>query len=305
MLSKFVQIDKTTNNVLDIYTASKNPTGVEDWFEVETSFVFNPPISKGLWRYISVDNFIYMGMYSIQLPENEYTYDDFIDIVSTKRMSAYIQEKVFIENDYKKYILMIHDTCHTLKTIINSYDHPDSILDYETKYQETANSRISNIESVTGWTKVRGRSVSGDIKGTYCYFTTGDNASLDTGNNTTDYTITVGSGYTYLDFSPTYDFEIAGGMVTIHATPSEMSGKNFKVSFILAPDIPVEMGGSYPFIQNKKFCEHCLTYERVVDPKLIRYDPTYYSHKVRVALTYETNPEIDVEIYLDTYVVTS
>ena len=126
------------------------------------------------------------------------------------------------------------------------------------------------IESSSGWVRTRARKQFGDLKGKFIYFTTGDDQSLDSGGDS-DYSITVTSTGTYIDYYPNFNYEISGGSVVVHESSGYMIDKELKISFILAPDIPVEYGGSWPFISNKKLNQFCLSYERNVDPKYLRY----------------------------------
>jgi len=231
-------------------------------------------------------------------------YIEFIALATTRGYLKQIQWVYDTATGVPRYYLRFWDGPECYACFIT--DDP-SILDFETKYKGNANGKILAIpiESTTGWMKTRSRSTAGDLKLTYIYFTTGDENSLDCGD-ATEYSITVSDAFTdlkgnirkmtHIDFMPSYSYELGGGGLCIRG---DLTGKNLKLSFIAAPDIPSEYGGSVKFIDNKQFNDSVKRYDLVADAKFFRYvHATPVANKVRVCCTHGVNDHIECELYL-------
>jgi len=232
------------------------------------------------------------------------TYSEFISIATSRDYLIKIQWTYDEDTGIPRYFLKFWDGPECYECMIT--DTP-SINDFVTKYKSSANGKILAIpiESTTGWMKTRSRSTAGDLKLTYIYFTTGDENSLDCGD-ATEYSIAVSDAFTdlkgnirkmtHIDFMPSYSYELGGGGLCIRG---DLTGKNLKLSFIAAPDIPSEYGGSVKFIDNKQFNDSIKRYDLVADAKLFRYvHATPVASKVRVCCTHGVNDHIECELYL-------
>jgi len=294
----YIKVNKNTR-IIEDYSEELFSDLSEDYFQLKTTFDFRPSLEEGHWKNVKGHIFEFIAYKDNRhFSDNQYSYTDFINLVGFKNGLNRLQFKE-LTNLYK--IWFVDGTVESFCLLYKDFDSA-SINDFKTKYQSYSNQKIDPIETATGWMKIRSRKVSGDLKGKYVYFTTGDDQSLDADGDT-HYSIAVTTGKTIIDFMPNYNYEIAGGYVRINATAMEMEDNWVKAKFIMAPDIPVEYGGSWPFISNKKFNKYCLEYSREVDPKLMKYDAVNPINKIRLELTYDTNPEVEVEIYLDIYIV--
>lgn len=232
------------------------------------------------------------------------TYSEFIAKATSRDYLTKIQWVYDEDTGIPRYFLKLWDGPECYETCVE--DTP-SINDFETKYKDDANGKVFliPIESTTGWMKTRSRRLAGDLKLTYIYFTTGDANSFDCGE-ATEYSITVSDTFTdqkgelrkmtCIDFTPPYTYELGGGGFCIL---SGLAGKQLKLSFIAAPDIPVEYGGSIKFIDNKQFNDSIKRYDLEVDPKVFKYNPSIpVANRVRVCCTHGVYDHIDCELYL-------
>jgi hypothetical protein len=200
--------------------------------------------------------------------------------------------------EYDAYSLKAFDGCYVLEIdVANIPDNNAEYTDFVSHYLSLSNKKIIPFETVTGWLKVRSRKLSGDLQMNFIYFTTGILSSFDDGG-VTEYSMLINEAKTLtcIDFSPAYDCELGGGGIRVI---SDLSGKNLKVNFIAAPDIPSQYGGSFKFVGNKRFDSYRMEYQLDTDPKLIKYNaaiPT--ANKMRLEVTHGATDLIAIEYYL-------
>ena len=86
---------------------------------------------------------------------------------------------------------------------------------------------------------------------------------------------------TIIDWEPTFDIDIVGGMLRQISAPSE----SVDLWIIAAPDIPAQYGGSKLFVSNLdlRFMGEGLNVDGKA-PKFVAYDATYHSGKFRIIL---------------------
>jgi hypothetical protein len=253
-MNYYVKVKEVNNRVIDYIISETPPLIEEGFFYVCEKVNFYPPLSESVWVYQGNHRFkVEFIKQEYALKTDSYTYTEFINIITTKNLLESLQEEKKEILDYYIYKLSFSDENKTIFCCIDSENDADSVNDYELNYQSKANKPYAkkveidslanlSVESSTGWLRTRARQVSGDLKGKFVYFTTGDANSLDAGGDSS-YSIAVENGKTYIDFFPACSYEIAGGSVRLLTSSESMSGKSCKLAFILAPDIPVESGG--------------------------------------------------------------
>lgn len=223
------------------------------------------------------------------------TYQQFISYASSKNLLQYIQWIYDEGTGSPRYFLTLWDGGRVEEvTVTETAD----ISDFETKYKNSSNLKIFPIEGATGWLKTRPRKLGGDVQLNFIYFTTCVPESLDSGDNT-EYTMAVSEDATttVIDFNPSHSYEVSGGGVCIIGYPAQ---KTFKMRFIAAPDIPAEYGGSFVFVNNKKFTGELDKFVLSdVDAKLFRYhESTPTANKLRLEIVHDANERADFEFYL-------
>jgi hypothetical protein len=106
---------------------------------------------------------------------------------------------------------------------------------------------------------------------------------------------------TVIDFEPTCDYYIAGGLVdsVVQATQSVHA---FAIG---APDIPANYGGSKMFIQNVDVACHPAGFGVQADgraPKWLQYSATLHTSKMRFLFMHAAGYQLGMNIELETYV---
>lgn len=106
---------------------------------------------------------------------------------------------------------------------------------------------------------------------------------------------------TAIDFQPTFDIDLIGGDFSIADTPTAP----VYMHALLAPDIPVGMGGSVPFANGGFDLASLRTgIVRIFDGrgvKSIPYDPVYNSNKLRVTMRHSLGEVVRVQITVDLF----
>ena len=77
-----------------------------------------------------------------------------------------------------------------------------------------------------------------------------------------------------------------------------------KITCILAPDIPVQYGGSYVFINNKSIIKDYDSFELYTSPKYIAYlSGTPVANKIQFNISHDANENIKLEMFVRIYKV--
>lgn len=104
---------------------------------------------------------------------------------------------------------------------------------------------------------------------------------------------------TCLDWHPTYEMEIVGGMLQILEAPTT----DAYMWAIIAPDIPEEYGGSVPFLAGgfnlKFFKSGSIEHYDGRSSKKITPDFVYNSSKFRIVVKHNAGVEIGVQVYFE------
>lgn len=107
---------------------------------------------------------------------------------------------------------------------------------------------------------------------------------------------------TYVDFEPTFDYDIFGCKLMIENAPSSRA----YLWAIAVPDVPKAYGGSKEFMgggMNLKMMEtKCIAYTDGKSSKILKYDPTYHTNKIRIIVKHSAGEQIGLQMIYDFYV---
>lgn len=196
--------------------------------------------------------------------------------------------------------------------IIFAYDGPQKYYCIITKYDTTEyNHFISNVKNDISNTnlietkdrnyeaiRVRPMPVLGDLHWTPVYFKTSDNTSFKA-RYSSIWDVSITSTQTILTFMPQYNYSAEGGRISLIG--SKPLG-NLELDVIVAPYIPVEMGGSIETAVGKKFIHDNEVLELYSSPKFLRYESEYpYANSVQFIFNYDENLEAEFEISMKLY----
>jgi hypothetical protein len=104
---------------------------------------------------------------------------------------------------------------------------------------------------------------------------------------------------TWLDFEPTYDFEVSGGWVCIPDTLPGNDDDKWEIHVVGAPDIPEGMGGSVKFICNprlKWIRGQRLNIDASLNPAELTYNAVYHSNKIRFVIKHPVGAQCEMQI---------
>lgn len=104
---------------------------------------------------------------------------------------------------------------------------------------------------------------------------------------------------TCLDFGPNYAYEVQSGV--IQATTISLNGEIFQASAILAPDIPVESGGSKYFARNRRIFSTDSYVVEAVGPGKIAYNSTIPINVLRIELIHNKGIQQEFQCELKIY----
>lgn len=104
---------------------------------------------------------------------------------------------------------------------------------------------------------------------------------------------------TWIDWEPSYDIEIMGGLLDV---PTELSGSNdnaWEVHIVAAPDVPVAYGGCIQLVTNPRLKwskGRQIGVDAALNPKVIKYDPVYHSGKIRTILKHPAGAQTEFQL---------
>lgn len=111
--------------------------------------------------------------------------------------------------------------------------------------------------------------------------------------------VTANCTKTCLDWHPTYQLEIVGGMLQVLEPPTT----DAYMWAIIAPDIPEAYGGSVPFLAGgfnlKFFKSGSIEHYDGRSAKLINPDFVYNSSKFRIVVKHEPGVQIGIQVYFE------
>lgn len=202
-------------------------------------------------------------------------------------------------------------------------DGGTEVTDFETNFKPAGNASSSDIDGIPffrlkaskkGWSfwalpieittstlsgSVYSKDASGtNIPGITCKIYDNNNAEITTAGllnanlNTCVKTV--------LDFEPTFDYEMIGGILRINSNP----GTDIRLWIVGAPDIPAIYGGSKEFASgiNLKFLAPDSAFEidgRVT--KYVTYSADTHQGKLRIILKHPAGTQINLQAVIHTY----
>lgn len=105
---------------------------------------------------------------------------------------------------------------------------------------------------------------------------------------------------TVIDWEPTHDYEIIGGMFKIASVPTE----DIRLWVIGVPDIPVEYGGSKEFASNINLKYIGIEEGVKADgraPKYLQYNSELHTNKIRLILEHPAGVKHDIHMLLEIF----
>lgn len=160
-------------------------------------------------------------------------------------------------------------------------------------------------QSSTEKLTVKDSTFSGPLYLTFCRFKTGlggGDPSFKHGGETL-WSIDVSTpGLTIVKFSPNFDYQIDGAGFRLRG-PKPVNETVFS-RVILAPSIPAEYGGSYPFIRNFEISKDYDEYERITAPKYIKYYGAPGPSEIAFEITHDPADFVPLMVFLSIYKVT-
>ena len=110
---------------------------------------------------------------------------------------------------------------------------------------------------------------------------------------------------TYFDFEPTYNYELIRGSIDVPPSLGSVETEDiYELHCIAAPDVPVSMGGSHPFISNphlKWKKSVCFGADSAMNPAEFTYSATYHTNKLRFYFIHPTGEKCDFQIAIELY----
>ena len=113
-------------------------------------------------------------------------------------------------------------------------------------------------------------------------------------NVVTDYTLCT---QTWIDWEPTYCYEIAGGSIFVPTLPADLD--LWALYVIAAPDYPESYGGSLAFISNphlKWVQNQYIIEDESLNPCNVDYVPGYHFTKVRWIIKHPIGAQVEFQI---------
>ncbi len=105
---------------------------------------------------------------------------------------------------------------------------------------------------------------------------------------------------TILDIEPPYDIYVAGGKLRMLTLPAE----DIRMSVMGVPDVPANMGGSKPFIQNINLKFLSVTEGVNADgraAKWLQYNATYHTNKIRFIFYHSAGFTFPLSVFMEVY----
>ena len=206
-----------------------------------------------------------------------------------------MQYELDVRGSDKYYILTCYDGPIRFECKINTLDNADDVTHFETNYKDYCNDAIVKRDPTTKAPLYKRGDVSKHLFANYSYFTTYDANSLDAANSDYDIALT-GDTVTTVIYNPEASYWMEGGSIQL-VTPSPTC--SCKTVLTLAPDIPVESGGSVVLINNKKFDANLKTFEIEGYPQYVEYNSEApLANKLELKITHDAECSLDFEICL-------
>jgi hypothetical protein len=104
---------------------------------------------------------------------------------------------------------------------------------------------------------------------------------------------------TQLDWEPTHDYELVGGMLQQQAVPSS----SVRLWIVGVPDVPAAYGGSKEFVTNidlKFFSDKGIILDGRA-PKFLAYSATYHTNKMRFVFRHNAGFKHKIHINMEIY----
>jgi len=121
------------------------------------------------------------------------------------------------------------------------------------------------------------------------------------GNTTTNNSL---AKETWIDWEPTFDYEILGGTFFV---PNTLSGDNddaWEIHVIGAPDLSAQYGGSLHLIANpriKWLKGQNFGIDSSMNPAMLNYDATYHTNKIRAIIKHPVGAQTEFQLNLKVF----
>lgn len=109
---------------------------------------------------------------------------------------------------------------------------------------------------------------------------------------------------TWLDFEPTFDYEVSGGWVCIPDVLPGNDDDKWEIHVVGAPDIPAAMGGEIPFICNprlKWIRGQRLNIDASLNPAELKYSAVYHTNKIRFVIKHPVGAQCEMQINIKVF----
>ncbi len=106
---------------------------------------------------------------------------------------------------------------------------------------------------------------------------------------------------TVMDWQPTYDMDIIGGVMMISSSPANRA----YMWVVVAPDIPENLGGSVPHVAGGWNLQFFNAKDKILvdgrGAKFLAYDPVYNSNKLRTIIKHAAGDNIGMQIIFESF----
>lgn len=200
----------------------------------------------------------------------------------------------------------------------------DELDDFETNYKSDGNRKLGSPKdsdgslmqrtkiTTTGWhyqlhgiefsTSQLDSVVSNKSDGTSFGFSTIKCYDVDGIELTTQETCNTSAVHTVIDWEPTHDYEIIGGILKQKTIPAS----DVRLWVVGVPDIPAIYGGSKPFVTNINLSYIGLEDGVRVDgrsPKYMAYSASYHTNKLRLIFKHVAGLEHPMHMIFEMFIV--
>lgn len=245
--------------------------------------------------------------------------------------AEWLQVKTFAVNrglsiqyvDYNgNYFLSVYDGEFGVETILSKEipSNPD-LVDFETNFKPSGNKKLDTRDSdgsILNRVKITTTGWSYQLHG--LEFQTSQLNSIESKKDDgTDFGFTIIKCYdinnvqlitqldcdtksvkTVIDWEPTHDYEILGGIFRQQTIPIG----NLRLWVIGAPDVPISYGGNKQFVTNVNLKFIGLDGGLVVDgkaPKYLTYSSIYHSSKIRIILKHDAGLKHNINMNFEVF----
>jgi hypothetical protein len=241
-----------------------------------------------------------------QLHEKEFDIDEIFTITDDKRHSWAYNDDVIkaLSDEYFE----IHNSIEAISGLAEQLRWLQNSIPVDVEVTDRVEARTVNCK------------LGRKLHNRYITFTTSDQDNYDNTNwkdedfgdltyimkdvNGDTTTVEADCKETWLDWEPSFDYEIFGGGIFV---PAELDGSNddaWEVHVVAVPDIPTAYGGSIDFIANPRIKwvkGTWLTVCSANNPAELLYDATYHTNKIRFVVKHPVGAQTEFQLNLGLY----